>query len=187
MFIPALTIFIFIFSSLISAQDNQADQQKAWMDYMTPGKYHEMMAKSVGEWKTVTKYWMDPSGEPMVSEGTAVNVMILGGRYLQSTQKTTMMNMPFEGIAIQGYDNAKKEFVSTWIDNMGTGIAYSTGMYDDATMTLKLKGKFVDPMTGGDLNFTENFIIVDDNHQKMEMFMIQGDKEVKWMEMELTR
>lgn len=27
--------------------------------------------------------------------------------------------MPFEGISTLGYDNAKKTFFSTWIDNMG--------------------------------------------------------------------
>jgi hypothetical protein len=46
---------------------------KLWMDYMTPGPMHQMMAKSVGEWKTINKYWIDPAAEPMVTEGTATS------------------------------------------------------------------------------------------------------------------
>ena len=86
------------------------EQQKAWTEYMTPGKYHEMLAKTAGEWKTVSKWWMDPSKEANISEGTAVNEMIMGGRYLKSTNSGMMEGMPFEGLAIQGYDNAKKEY-----------------------------------------------------------------------------
>ncbi len=32
------------------------------------------------------------------------------------------MGMPFEGMGIDGYDNLAKQYVSTWVDNMGTGI-----------------------------------------------------------------
>jgi hypothetical protein len=35
--------------------------------------------------------------------------------------------MPFEGISTLGYDNAKKTFFSTWIDNMGTGMMVMEG------------------------------------------------------------
>jgi Protein of unknown function (DUF1579) len=46
--------------------------------------------------------------------------MILGGRYQQSTTKGSFNNMPFEGISLLGYDNAKKVFMNSWVDNMGT-------------------------------------------------------------------
>ena len=35
------------------------------------------------------------------------------------------MGMPFNGLSLEGYDNAKKEFTSIWIDNMGTGTSIS--------------------------------------------------------------
>ena len=37
--------------------------------------------------------------------------------------------------AVEGYDNVKKKFVASWIDNMGTGIQFSEGTYDPATKT----------------------------------------------------
>ncbi|MCW8813663.1 MAG: hypothetical protein OQK65_09050, partial [Chlorobium sp.] len=34
-------------------EDTQAEQMQIWTAYMTPGPMHEMMAKSVGDWKTI--------------------------------------------------------------------------------------------------------------------------------------
>ena len=33
-----------------------------------------------------------------------------------------MKDMQFKGMGVEGYDNVKKKFVASWIDNMGTGI-----------------------------------------------------------------
>jgi hypothetical protein len=163
-----------------------AEQQKAWMEYITPGKYHEMMAKTAGEWKAVIKMWMDPSAEPQLSEGTTVNEMIMGGRYLKSTQSAMMMGMPFEGFAIEGYDNGKKEFVSIWIDNMGTGIMLSSGAYDETSKTIILKGSMPDP-TGVNVEYRQVTKIIDDNKYISEMFTNYGSGEFKMMEIEYTR
>ena len=45
-----LTFSLLIFTASLNAQDEMSADQKAWMDYMTPGPMHEMMAGSVGEW-----------------------------------------------------------------------------------------------------------------------------------------
>jgi len=57
-------------------------------------------------------------------------LVILGNRYLQSTYKGNMDGIRFEGWGLMGYDNQKQEFVSTWADNMGTGIAMATAKAD---------------------------------------------------------
>ena len=46
-----------------------------------------------------------------------------------------MMGMPFQGMSTMAYDNGKKTFMSTWIDNMGTGILETEGTYDAGTKT----------------------------------------------------
>ncbi len=70
---------------LAQETDMQDEQMQIWMEYMTPGPMHEMLAKSVGDWKTINKFWMDPAGDPMIVEGTGKTEMILGGRYQKST------------------------------------------------------------------------------------------------------
>ena len=181
-------IIVFLMSTTtMFAQDEMSAEQKALMDYMTPGPMHEMMAGSVGEWKSINTFWMDPAGEPMVSEGTAKFEMILGGRYLKSTHKGTAMGMPMEGINMQCYDNATKEFTATWIDNMGTGISVSKGIYDEAAKTINFTGTMVDPMSGKELDYRQTIQLLDDNHQVIEMFMNSNGKEYKSMMVELTR
>ncbi|PWV50547.1 DUF1579 domain-containing protein [Chitinophaga sp. S165] len=165
----------------------QSAEEKAWMDYMTPGDIHQMIAKSDGEWSFNMQMWMKPDAPPTTSTGTTVNKMILGGRYQESVHKSTMMGMPFEGHGLLAYDNAKKIFQSSWVDNMGTGIMNTEGTWDDATKSITFTGKTVDPMTGKDMGIKEIFKIVDDNNHVMEMYMVNDGKEFKTMEIKFTR
>ena len=163
------------------------EQMKAWMEYMTPGTTHEMIAKSNGTWKAKMTMWMMPGSEPMQSEGMMTNEMILGGRYQKSTFKGDFMGMPMEGMSLLAYDNASKEFYSIWIDNMGTGMMMSKGKYDESTKVVDMRGTYVDPMTGKEEPFRQTMKEVDDNNQAMEMFMFMDGKEYKNMHIDLTR
>ena len=113
--------------------------------------------------------------------------MVLGGRYQQSTHTGNMMGQPFEGQGTLAWDNARKMLISTWIDNMGTGIMYMEGTWDNATKMATMKGKTTDPATGKEMDVKQTFAIVNDNTQKMEMFMTQDGQEFKTMEITLTR
>lgn len=160
-----------------------------WMEYATPGEAHTMMAKSNGEWTGEITSWMSPDGPPMKSIGTAVNSMILGGRYQQSKHSGCFGGMPFEGISTMGYDNMKKKYFSTWVDNMGTGVMTMEGTWDAATKTLNMSGTCIDPRTGKNGKMREEFTIIDDNTQKMVMYGpdMKTGKEFKSMEIVLKR
>lgn len=94
-----------------------------------------------------------------------------------------MMEMPFEGKQTLAYDKIKKLFVSTWIDNMGSGIMYSEGPWDEATQTITLKGNMVHAGFGQEIPVRQVTKIVDENTQVMEMYMPGPDgKEFKTME-----
>ena len=172
------------------APPDQATMMKNWEAYMTPGKEHKMMAEWNGKWDGEVTMWMDPSpdAKPTVSTMTAENKMIMGGRYQQSVNKGTFDNMPFEGISTLAFDNAKKVFISTWVDNMGTGIMSLQGTWDEATKTATMKGKCVDPMTGSEKDIRETFTVVDKDHQIMTMYEAGPDgKERKTMQIHYTR
>jgi hypothetical protein len=171
----------------LQAQPSEAEM-KAWMEYMTPGDVHKMLAKSDGEWNEDISMWMAPGAPVQKSTAICMNKMILGGRYQSSTHTGSFSGMPFEGISTVAYDNAKKSFITTWVDNMGTGIMVLEGKWEDKTKTLNLNGKQTDPTTGKELMVRETFQIIDDDKQKMEMFMTPaGGKEYKSMEIVLTR
>lgn len=177
---------LFIINTFNASAQTQ-DQMKAWTDYMTPGEVHKMIAKWDGKWKEDVTFWMQPGAPPTKSSATVVNKMVMGGRYQQSTHTGTMMGQPFEGQGTLAWDNARKMLISTWIDNMGTGVMYMEGTWDNTSKSATLKGKSTDPTTGKEMDIKQTFTVVDDNTQKLEMFMNQDGKEFKNMEIMLTR
>jgi hypothetical protein len=169
---------------------DSATMMKAMMDYGTPGEMQKMLAASTGTWNGDITMWDHVGAPALKSTGTAVNSMIMGGRYQMSKHTGNMMGMPFEGQSITGYDNAKKKFVSTWIDNFGTGIMMMEGNWDAATKTMTMSGSMPDICRPGkECSMKEIFTMVDDNTQKMEMYSPdpKTGKEFKMMEMIMTR
>jgi hypothetical protein len=167
---------------------DSATMMKNWQANMTPGEMHAMLAKSNGTWTADISMWQAPGSPVTKSTGTAVNKMIMGGRYQESTNTSTMMGMPFEGRSVTGYDNAKQVFVSNWIDNMGTGFMNMEGPWDPGTKTINFKGRMLDPMTMKECDYRETFQIVDDDNQVMQMFAPGPDgNEFKTMEINFKR
>ena len=127
---------------------NQEEMMKKWEASMTPGEPHKKLAAMVGTWDAEVKSWMNgPSGEPTVSAGSSEFTSALGGRFVQETFTSTMMNQPFSGMGYTGYDNFKKKYVGFWIDNMTTSMMSTEGT-EDKSGTLTMWGKMDDPMTG---------------------------------------
>ena len=171
----------------VAVDDSTA--MKNWMAYATPGEPHKMLARSNGTWIGAVTMWMAPDSTPSTSTMTMVNKMVMDGRYQVSEAKGNMMGAPFNGMSTTGYDNHKKVFMSTWIDNMGTGVMKLEGPWDEATKSTTLTGKMIDPMTGRECEFKEVYKIIDDNNQLMEMYGPdpKTGKQFKTMEIKLTR
>ena len=167
---------------------DSATMMKNWEAFMTPGKEHQLMAASDGHWRGEAQMWMAPGVPPEKSIVSTDNSMLLGGRYQHGYHKGNFMGMPFEGMSTLAFDNAKKVYVSTWIDNMGTGVMIMEGTWDEATKTINFAGKMTDGSTGKETSVRETFKIVDDNHHVMEMFGQGPDgKEFKTMQINYSR
>lgn len=170
------------------AMPDSATMMKNWQEYMTPGDMHKMLAKANGEWNGEVTMWMYPGAPEQKSRSTAVNKMIMNGLYQESNHSGDMMGMPFSGKSTVAYDNHLKEFISTWVDNMGSGIMVLRGPWDEASKTITLKGKMIDAGTKMETEVKETFKIIDDNNQEMEMFTMTPDgKEFKTMNIKYTR
>lgn len=176
-------------------QPGEADMMAVMMEMAKPGENHKQFEAMAGEWTYTVKWWMNPQAPPSESTGTTVSKLVMGGRYLISnhTGKMSMpgpdgkmMDMEFQGMAIEGYDNAKKKFVSSWIDNMGTGIENSEGTYDPATKALTYVGSF-EPMPGMVTKVRQVVKCVDKDHHTMEMFEDHNGALVKTMEIKYSR
>lgn len=175
-------------SEIIEEPMDSVAVQKAWDAYMTPSEAHKMLAAEEGKWNNEMTFWMGPDAPPEKATSTADIKMVMGGRYQESNYTGEMMGMPFEGLATVAYDNAAKEYVSTWIDNMGTGLMVMRGTYDEATKATTLTGSMVDPVSGKEKQYREVYTIVDDNTRKMEMYeTAAGGEETKTMEIIMKR
>ena len=169
---------------------DSATIQKNWISYMTPGKEHALMASWNGDWLGTVTMWHAPGAPPETSKSTASNKMVMGGRYQVGTHTGSMMGQPFEGMSTLAFDNAKKVFVSTWVDNVGTGVMKLEGPWDEASKTMSLSGKCVDPTRGdgSEMVIRETLKMIDDKNQLLEMYGPDPDgKEFKMMEIKYTR
>ncbi len=123
-----------------------------------------------------------------MTSGSTIS-MILGGRYQQAVHKGSMDGQPFEGISTSGYDNARKKFVNSWIDNMGTGMITLEGDYDSTTKTIHYVGFETDPVTAKKIPIKQNVTFNADGTQTMTMFAppMGGGTEFKTMEILMKR
>lgn len=168
---------------------SNAAMEKAWMAYATPGPMHQLMASSNGTWTGEATMWMSPDSLPTKSTIKTVNKSIYNGLYQESVNTGSFMNQPFEGKSIMGYDNTKKKFFSTWVDNMGSGIMMMEGTYDSTSKTFNFIGQGTNFMDGSDCTIKETFQIVDDNTHVMKMWGpdFKTGKEFQTMEIRMTR
>lgn len=171
----------------MTSYSQSPEEMKAWKDNMTPNENHKILASVTGDWEAKVKMWMDPSQPPNESDATTKNEMIMGGLYQRSQHTGIMMGMPFNGESLSGYDNFKKIFFSTWIDNFGSGVLYMEGQYNSELKTLNLEGIMADPATGKEMKVKEVLTYSSEDTHKFEMFIVIGDQEIKNMEINYTR
>jgi len=180
-----------------AGQPNPQEMMKQMMEISKLNENHKLLADMNGNWNYSIKMWMnpDPNAKPQESKGTATRKSIMDGRYcvMDVTGKMEMpgpdgkkKEMTFKGHAIEGYDNVKKKFIGSWIDNMGTGIELSEGTYDPATKTFTYTSE-MEPMPGMKTQVREVLKVADNNHMLLEWYENHGGQERKTMEIAYTR
>jgi Protein of unknown function (DUF1579) len=183
-----------------TGQPSAADMQKMMQQMMEMSKLnenHKLLSSLDGTWEYKIKFWMnpDPNAKPEESAGTATRKSIMGGRYVMMDvggpmkmpgEDGKMKTLQFKGMGIEGYDNVKKKFVASWIDNMGTGMEFSEGTYDPASKTFTYTME-MEPMPGMKSQVREVIKIADNNHMSLEWYENQGGGEKKTMEIAYTK
>jgi uncharacterized protein DUF1579 len=180
-----------------AGQPNAADMMKQMMELSKIGENHKLLSSLDGNWDYTIKFWMnpDPNAKPQESKGTATRKSVMGGRYVMMDvsgnmqmpgEDGKMKTMQFKGMGMEGYDNVKKKFVASWIDNMGTGIEFSEGTYDPATKSFTYTSE-MEPVPGMKTQVREVIKVADNNHMSLEWYENQGGQEKKTMEINYTK
>ena len=177
---------IILLTPMVAAADD-AEGKQAWMEAMTPGAQHTDLADQAGEWRYVVSIWNEPNAEPTKLKGVAVKTMMLGGRYLKEELNGEFMDRPFQGFGITGYDNVTQQYVSIWIDNMGTGIHFYTG-HEERDGSHVYESESHDPATRKPIATRSVGKVIDRDHHTFESYVKQSDgSEVLHMRVEYTR
>ena len=182
-------------STATTSQPDQAEMMKQMMEMGKLNENHKMLAQLNGTWSYTVKFWPAPGAPPQESKGVATRKSMMDGRFFVMDVSGKMQmpgadgkmkSMDFKGQGIEGYDNAKKKFVGTWVDNMGTGIMTSEGTYDDASKTFTFTAEY-EMMPGKKEQMRETLKLTDKDHMTFEMFENRGGQEAKTMEIAYTR
>lgn len=133
----------------MSEPNNMNDAMAKWVAACTPGDHHKRMEAFVGTWDMTRKMNCgSPDGKPAESKGRAVKRIILGGRWLIDETKGEFMGQPHESISYLGYDNFRKRYVGSYIDNLSTMLFTSVGGVDADGIVFCAFGTMDEPMTG---------------------------------------
>ncbi len=194
--LAALALILFAGSNAV-AQEMRTDDASGfagmtpemmakWAEIATPGDNHKALDGMVGNWTAVSKWWVAPDTEPMVSTGTCTNSWVLGGRYIMTTFNGDMMGQPFEGLGLMGYDNYKQKYIQIWMDSMSTMWMTSEGTMSGNTCTLN--SEFDDFMTGKKSRMRQEVKVIDNDHHVLNMYGFTPDgKEFQMGEITYTR
>jgi len=156
-----------------------------------PGPEHAVLEVFPGKWNYVCKLWMDPTAEPMESNGTSEYKWILGQRFLVGEYRGGgAFGAPYEGRDLLGYDKNRGEYNACWTDNMATSMMFSKGSYDAGAKTITMQGRHDDCMSGErDKPFKTVTTIISNDEMNYEMFasMGEGGDLVRIMQVHSTR
>lgn len=168
-------------------KDQQA-MEAAMKTFATPGPAHQVLQQKAGKWNLAVKIFMPGAPAAIESKATSESKMIMDGRYLQDTCDGTFMDEPFHGQGLTGYDNLKKKYFGTWIDNMGTGIMTSEGTYDAGTKTFTYASEMPDCMSGKYVKGRSTETWTDNDHWTMKSYSPGLDgKEYMSMQIDYAR
>lgn len=156
----------------------------------TPGEMHAYLTQDAGTWKGTSKMWMAPGTDPMTTECTSVVTPLLDGRFVTVQYKSDMGDMgPFEGYGIYGYDNVLEKFQGTWVDSMGTTMAFGVGELNSANDKLTWKFAYTCPITEKPTTMREIETRTGKDAKKLEIFVLnpKTGEEYKAVEIDMKR
>ena len=166
------------------------DPMAAMQEMAAPGPDHDRLKPFLGTFKATVSIWMGP-GDPMVSTGSMINSLALGGRFVKQDYKGDPSADPtpfpeFEGQGFWGFNKNTQKYEGVWIDTASTVMQHESGTVDATGKVWTMTGDIVGP--DGEISVKRSVItLVDDDHHSMEMYFSKDGQEFKGMEIRYIR
>ncbi len=148
-----------------------AADMEAMMIAATPGPMQHWLCEDAGTWEGACKMWIAPHTEPDQSKSSYTITPVLGGRFVRTDTKSDMGEWGmFEGQGVTGYDIAKGEFQSQWMDSMGTGMMFGTGSLSSDQKVLTINYSYFCSVQKKECAFKHTFTRNDNGSRTMRMW-----------------
>jgi hypothetical protein len=125
--IVLLSFSLLIMAAIAVADHHEGQEMSEEMPPMGPPEEMKQLSQFVGDWDAVGRFRMTPEEDWQDYTGSCTYKYIADGAILLMEYKAEMMGMAFSGYGWQCWDREKKEWQSTWADNMGGRITMYTG------------------------------------------------------------
>lgn len=162
---------------------------ETWVRYAMPTEEHALLEKLAGRWDLRVRYRMDAESEVVESAGTAERKWILGRRFLLEEFDGGSLALPFQAVAIYGYDAFERKYTSVWVDSLSTGVTTSLGTCaDEGCGQITFVGRRGDPWTGVKRHTRGVSRFVSDDEHVLELYEPDSDgTEFRVLEIVYTR
>lgn len=168
-------------SILVAVIGLLAFSQASGQEFPKPGPEHEKLKELVGEWDAV----MDVGGQK--SKATATFKSICGGMWVASDFEGDFGGLPYQGHGLDGYDQAKKKYVSIWVDSMSTAPMQLEGTFDAGSKMVVMTGTSTGP-EGEPQKVRTTTEMKDKDHMLFKFYMVEsGDPETPVFTIDYTR
>jgi hypothetical protein len=167
-----LNLILISGSLLIKAQDHPL---------YAPGiaEEHLFLAKFKGEWKLNVAIFQK-NGETLFYNGVSENKMILDEHFLHISRDVESEGNVVSSLQILGYDNIKKKFLMMSLDDMENQIKYFEGAQSADKKQITFNN--VNLPSNDQYKLKIVFTFERENKYKYEVFGLDGNKEIKTME-----
>jgi hypothetical protein len=163
----------FLPTAPLVAQEGKEDGAAAAARAAMPGPVHKQLARLVGDYTTVTKFYVQPGATPSESDGTAKITSVLDGRFLMEENTGNMFGQPLKGLRYYGYNNGSKQYEGIWTYTRSTGIMTLTGKSSDDGKTINWTATYDDPRGKQTLYVVSRQL--DDDHLVVELIAKNPD------------
>lgn len=175
-----------LFATAMAQNADKNELALAAQQNMKPGKMHQVLYKMVGKWNGKVKLRLQEGVPPLEFTTESFYEIIDNGLHLSGKTTGNIMGMPFTGHEHFGYNNPTNKFFVTWIDNLGSGIQFLEGNYDETTKTFTYTGNTTDPL-GQSVKITRTLKFLSDTETHYEFFTEQNGNKSKVMEIDFSK
>lgn len=149
---------------------------------------HARLATLAGRWNVTQSMWASPGKAPQVDRGNAVVTPVLNGSRLRQELHIDAPDKPFDGLGYFGYDNARREYYSTWMDINFPGMIVASGDFDAANARYTFRALVADgAKPGAQIPLREVLQVIDTDHFRYEYYEDHGKGEALAVRLDYVR